>query len=153
MRKSSISSKIHGFSHLIDLRMNTKNPYIEAKHTSLRTLAMPADSNPSGDIFGGWLMSQMDIAGGSYARQITRARVVTVAVEAMTFHLPVFIGDEVSCYCETERLGRTSIAVHIETWVRRDRLTDESIKVTEAVYTYVAVDDEGKPTQFKKQDN
>ena len=132
--------------------MNTKNPYLENRHASLRTLAMPADSNPSGDIFGGWLMSQMDIAGGSYARQIARANVVTVAVEAMTFHLPVFVGDEVSCYCETERLGRTSVAVHIETWVRRDRLTDDSIKVTEAVYTYVAIDDDRNPIPIKKQE-
>ena len=132
--------------------MITKNPYLENRHTSLRTLAMPADSNPSGDIFGGWLMSQMDIAGGFYARQITKSRVVTVAVEAMTFHLPVFVGDEVSCYCETETLGRTSVAVHVETWVRRDQLSDDSIKVTEAVYTYVAIDDERNPTPIKKQE-
>ncbi len=132
--------------------MNTKNPYLENRRTSLRTLAMPADSNPSGDIFGGWLMSQMDIAGGFYARQITKSRVVTVAVEAMTFHLPVFVGDEVSCYCETERLGRTSVAVHVETWVRRDKLSDDSIKVTEAVYTYVAIDDERNPIPIKKQE-
>ncbi len=132
--------------------MITKNPYLENRHTSLRTLAMPADSNPSGDIFGGWLMSQMDIAGGFYARQITKSRVVTVAVEGMTFHLPVFVGDEVSCYCETERLGRTSVAVHVETWVRRDQLSDDSIKVTEAVYTYVAIDDERNPTPIKKQE-
>lgn len=121
-----------------------KNPYLENKHTSLRTLAMPADANPSGDIFGGWIMSQMDIAGASFARQIAQARVVTISVEAMTFLLPVYVGDEVSCYCETERRGRTSVAVKIETWVRRDRLTDESIKVTEAVYTYVAIDKDRK---------
>ena len=111
---------------------------------------MPADANPSGDIFGGWIMSQMDIAGASYARQLAQARVVTVAVEAMTFHLPVNVGDEVSCYCETERKGRTSVAVKIETWVRRDRLTDESIKVTEAVYTYVAIDENRKPQALPK---
>lgn len=111
---------------------------------------MPADANPSGDIFGGWIMSQMDIAGASYARQIANARVVTVAVEAMTFLLPVYVGDEVSCYCETKREGRTSVAVHIETWVRRDRLTEESIKVTEAVYTYVAIDENRKPILLKR---
>ncbi len=131
---------------------NSKNPYTDNKQTLLRTLAMPADSNPSGDIFGGWIMSQMDIAGASYARQISQSRVVTIAVEAMTFLLPVFIGDEVSCYCETERIGRTSVAVKIETWVRRDRLTDESIKVTEAVYTYVAIDDKRRPIPLPKQD-
>ncbi len=131
---------------------NSKNPYIDNKQTLLRTLAMPADSNPSGDIFGGWIMSQMDIAGASYARQISQSRVVTIAVEAMTFLLPVFIGDEVSCYCETEKIGRTSVAVKIETWVRRDRLTDESIKVTEAVYTYVAIDKDRNPIPLPIQD-
>ena len=129
-----------------------RDPYLENKLPSLRTLAMPADSNPSGDIFGGWLMSQMDIAGASYARQIAQARVVTVAVEAMTFLLPVFVGDEVSCYCEIDKLGRTSVAVKIETWVRRDRLTDESIKVTEAVYTYVAIDKNRKPQALPIKD-
>jgi len=131
---------------------NSRNPYMDNKQTLLRTLAMPADSNPSGDIFGGWIMSQMDIAGASYARQISQSRVVTIAVEAMTFLLPVFVGDEVSCYCETERVGKTSVAVRIETWVRRDRLTDESIKVTEAVYTYVAIDKDRKPIPLPKQD-
>lgn len=121
------------------------SPYPENKHASLRTLAMPADANPSGDIFGGWIMSQMDIAGASYARHIAKNPVVTVAVEAMTFHLPVYVGDEVSCYCETVRIGRTSISIQIETWVRRDRLADEVVKVTEAVYTYVAIDKDRKP--------
>lgn len=124
-------------------------PYPENKHASLRTVAMPADANPSGDIFGGWIMSQMDIAGASYARHIAKNRLVTVAVEAMTFHLPVFVGDEVSCYCETVRIGRTSIAVHIETWVRRDRIEDEIVKVTEAVYTYVAMDENRSPATIK----
>lgn len=121
------------------------NNYPDNKDPSLRTLAMPADANPSGDIFGGWIMSQMDIAGASFARSITKARVVTVAVDAMTFHLPVYVGDEVSCYCEMVQIGRTSVAVHIETWARRDRLADENIKVTEAVYTYVAMGEKGKP--------
>ncbi len=129
---------------------NNRDPYLEKKHNSLRTLAMPADANPSGDIFGGWIMSQMDIAGASYARQIAQSRVVTIAVEGMTFLLPVFVGDEVSCYCETEKIGRTSVAVKIETWVRRDRLTDESIKVTEAVYTYVSIDKNRRPQPLPK---
>ena len=129
---------------------NNRDPYLEKKHNSLRTLAMPADANPSGDIFGGWIMSQMDIAGASYARQIAQSRVVTIAVEGMTFLLPVFFGDEVSCYCETEKIGRTSVAVKIETWVRRDRLTDESIKVTEAVYTYVSIDENRRPQPLPK---
>lgn len=119
--------------------------YPENKHASLRTVAMPADANPYGDIFGGWIMSQMDIAGASHATSIARSRVVTIAVEAMTFHLPVFVGDVVSCYCETKRIGRTSISVHIETWVLRNRLADEPIKVTEAVYTFVAVGEDRSP--------
>ena len=132
---------------------NRKDPYIDNKHTSLRTLAMPADANPSGDIFGGWIMSQMDIAGASYARQIAQSRVVTIAVEAMTFLLPVYVGDEVSCYCETEKVGRISVAVKIETWARRGRLTSESVKVTEAVYTYVSIDENRKPKSLPKQKN
>ncbi len=130
--------------------MTNRDPYLTKKLPSLRTLAMPADANPSGDVFGGWIMSQMDIAGGSYARQIAQSRVVTVAVEAMIFLLPVFIGDEVSCYCEIEKTGRTSIAVKIETWVRRDLLSDESIKVTEAVYTYVSVNESRIPQPLPK---
>jgi len=132
---------------------SNRDPYFEKKHNSLRTLAMPADANPSGDIFGGWIMSQMDIAGASYARQIAQSRIVTIAVEAMTFLLPVYVGDEVSCYCEIEKLGRTSVAVKIETWVRRDRLTEKSIKVTEAVYTYVSIDENRRPQPLPKQQN
>jgi len=130
--------------------MTTNNIYDKNKHASLRTLAMPADANPSGDIFGGWIMSQMDIAGASYARHIAKARVVTIAVEAMTFHLPVYVGDEVSCYCETVKIGRTSVAIHIETWVRRDRIADEVVKVTDAVYTYVAMDENRNPIPVER---
>ena len=75
---------------------------------SLRTVAMPADANPSGDIFGGWIMSQMDLAGAIYASYLVEGRLVTVAVEGMTFHLPVFVGDQVSCYCKQTRIGTTS---------------------------------------------
>ncbi len=111
---------------------------------SLRTLAMPANANANGDIFGGWLMSQMDIAGGTYAYYIARGRVATVAVDAMTFHKPVCIGDEVSCYCDTVKIGNTSITVHVDTWVRR-RENDERIRVTEGNFTFVAIDKTGKP--------
>lgn len=111
---------------------------------ALRTVAMPADANPNGDIFGGWLMSQMDIAGGLHAYHTARGRVATVAVDAMTFHLPVFVGDEVSCYCTTERIGRTSIAVRIETWVRR-RTDGSGVRVTEGMFTFVAIDEQGRP--------
>jgi len=117
---------------------------IKKMEPSLRTVAMPADANPNGDIFGGWLMSQMDIASGTYAGYIAAGRVATVAVDAMTFHLPVYIGDEISCYCQTARIGRTSIAVDVETWVRR-RQDARSEKVTEGRFTFVAIDDQGQP--------
>ncbi|GJL80580.1 MAG: acyl-CoA thioesterase [marine bacterium B5-7] len=113
---------------------------------SLRTVAMPADANANGDIFGGWLMSQMDLAGGTYASHIAAGRVVTIAVDAMTFYKPVHVGDQVSCYCTTDKLGRTSIAVRIETWViRRGSPEHSEEKVTEALYTFVAVDAAGIP--------
>lgn len=115
-----------------------------AGELSLRNMAMPADTNPSGDVFGGWLMSQMDIAGGMAAQRRARGRVATVAVEGMTFHLPVFVGDEVSCYTEVVRVGRSSMAINVVAWVRR-REGGAPIKVTEGVYTYVAIDGDRKP--------
>ena len=112
---------------------------------SLRTVAMPADANPAGDIFGGWIMSQMDIAGAIFASYTIRGRLVTVAVESMTFHKPVLVGDQVSCYCSISRIGKTSVSVHIETWVRRKHQLEEHVKVTEATYTYVSIDDNRNP--------
>ena len=116
-----------------------------ASEAELRTVAMPADTNPSGDIFGGWLLSQMDVAGGTYAMARTGGRVATVGIEAMSFHRPVYVGDRVSCHCRVERVGRTSITVHVETWVRRTRYgrTPEEIKVTEGMFTFVALGEEG----------
>lgn len=111
---------------------------------TLRTVGMPADTNPNGDIFGGWLMGQMDIAGSSAAIQRAEGRVVTVAADAMAFHKPVFVGDEVSCYTRIERIGNTSIRVKVETWVRRMR-TRDLVKVTEGTFVYVAVDKDGRP--------
>jgi acyl-CoA thioesterase YciA len=110
----------------------------------LKTLAMPADANPTGDIFGGWLLSQMDLAGGIAAANRARGRVATVAVTAMTFRLPVYVGDEVSCYCEVARVGRTSIQVKVETWARR-RDGGETVKVTEGLFTFVAVGPDRQP--------
>jgi acyl-CoA thioesterase YciA len=111
---------------------------------ALRAIAMPADANPGGDIFGGWLLSQMDLAGGSCAVRRARGRVATVAVTGMTFHLPVFIGDEVSCYAEIVRVGRTSITVKVESWARRG-VSGERVKVTEGTFTYVAIGADRKP--------
>ena len=110
----------------------------------LRAIAMPADTNPNGDIFGGWLLSQMDLAGGSFASQRAKGRVATVAVEAMTFHQPVTVGDEVSCYCEMQRVGRTSMTIKVETWTRK-REGSERVKVTQGVFTYVAIGLDRRP--------
>lgn len=110
---------------------------------ALRAIAMPADTNPNGDIFGGWLLSQMDLAGGMVAKRRSGGRVATVGIEAMTFHKPVFVGDEVSCFATVERVGRTSIRIRIEAWVRR--LTGETARVTEGVFTYVAIDENRAP--------
>lgn len=119
-------------------------PQPPALDPALRTIAMPADANANGDIFGGWVLSQMDLAGGSIAVQRARGRVATVAVTGMTFHLPVFIGDEVSCYGRLVKVGRSSITVHIESWARRHRSGDR-VKVTEGTFTYVAIGEDRKP--------
>jgi acyl-CoA thioesterase YciA len=111
---------------------------------AIRTIAMPADANSNGDIFGGWMMAQMDLAGGVAAMQRARGRIVTVAVEAMTFHLPVLVGDLVSCYAEIVRVGRTSLGVKIDAWVQR-RISGQMERVTSGQFTYVAVDDKGRP--------
>jgi len=110
----------------------------------LRTIAMPRDTNPSGAIFGGWTLSQMDLAGGTFAAQQAGGRVVTVSIDAMRFLRPVEVGDEVSCYCTMDGQGESSIAVKIETWTR-DRTGSAAEKVTEGVFNYVALDENGKP--------
>ena len=111
---------------------------------STRTVAMPADTNPAGDIFGGWLLSQMDIAGGIVANRRARGRTATVAVDAMKFHLPVFVGDILCCYARIERVGTSSIAVKIEAWAER-RNSDDRAKVTEGLFTYVALGENREP--------
>lgn len=110
----------------------------------IRAIAMPADSNANGDIFGGWLMSQMDLAAGNLASRISHGRCVTVSVDAMSFLRPVKIGDEVSVYCSLISKGRTSMKINVEAW-RRARITEEEYRVTRAVFTFVAIDSEGKP--------
>lgn len=110
---------------------------------AVRTLAMPADTNPAGDIFGGWLLSQMDIAGGIVAHKRAKGRVVTVAVKGMEFHEPVFVGDLVTCFALITRTGRTSITVHVVTTVQRGR-SGETVKVTEGTFVYVALDADGR---------
>ena len=114
------------------------------REPAIRVVAMPADANAYGDIFGGWLMSLMDNAAGLTAARRAKGRAVTVAMDGMVFHQPVKVGDEVSVYAEIERVGRTSVTIAVEAW-RRERHLEESIKVTEAKFTFVAVDDNGKP--------
>ncbi|GBD49279.1 acyl-CoA thioesterase [Methylopila sp. Yamaguchi] len=110
----------------------------------IRTIAMPADTNPAGDIFGGWLMAQMDLAAGNVAARIARGRCATIAVDQMTFLSPVLVGDEVSFYGTVVKRGRTSIRIRIEAW-RRKRDEDEMRRVTEATFTFVAIDEDRKP--------
>lgn len=111
---------------------------------TLRTLAMPRDVNTNGDIFGGWVLSQMDIAAGMVAGERAQGRVTTVAVDAMKFIRPVKVGDVLCIYVEVTRIGRTSMALGIEAWVRRGRIGDRE-KVTEATFTFVAIDEDGRP--------
>jgi acyl-CoA thioesterase YciA len=110
---------------------------------TIRTLAMPADTNPAGDIFGGWVISQMDIAGGIAAYERAKGRVVTVAVDGMTFIAPVKVGDILCVYTTLERVGTTSITVAVEAWARRNRI-DERVKVTEGNFVYVALGEDGR---------
>jgi len=111
----------------------------------VRTIAMPADTNPSGDIFGGWVLSQMDISGGAAAAQRAKSRVTTVGVEAMSFHRPVRIGDVLCCYASLERQGTTSLTFRIEAWViRAGTYQGDEVLVTEGHFTFVALDDSGR---------
>ena len=119
-----------------------KHPEHPRGAPAIRTIAMPADTNPSGDIFGGWLMSQMDLAAGNLAALTARGRAATIAVDAMKFHRAVKVGDEVSLYAKLLSVGRTSMKIHVEAW-RRCRDGHETEKVTEASFTFVALDKNG----------
>ena len=116
----------------------------------IQTIAMPKDTNPKGDIFGGWLMSQMDLGSGILASKTAQARVVTVATERMSFLQPVRVGDTVACYAWGERTGRTSTTISVEVWVTR-YISAEQLRVTHGVFIYVAVDDAGKPIPVKRE--
>lgn len=115
-----------------------------AGEPAIRTIAMPADTNPAGDIFGGWLMAQMDLAAGNVAARRARGRCATVAVDAIAFHSPVKVGDEVTVYARLISTGRTSLRLRVEAW-RRPRDREEVIRVTEATFTFVALDEAGRP--------
>jgi acyl-CoA thioesterase YciA len=115
------------------------------KQPALRVMPMPADANQNGDIFGGWIMSQVDIAGGAVASRLARGRVATVAVKEFVFKQPVHIGDLLSFYVDLERIGKTSITVTVEVYAERRPSDPKVVKVTEATLTYVAIDGAGQP--------
>ena len=115
-----------------------------------RTVAMPKDTNPNGDIFGGWLMSQMDLGSGILASKTEKTRVVTVALDGMSFLRPVKVGDTVACYARVESIGRTSMKIPVEVWVQRYMRTEQTL-VTKAVFTYVALDQSGKPIPVRRE--
>ena len=117
---------------------------VHGRDPAIRVTAMPADTNAYGDIFGGWLLSIMDSAAGLTAARRAKGRAVTVAMDGMQFHQPVKVGDEVSVYAEIERVGRTSMVIAIDAW-RRERHSEEATKVTQAKFTFVAIDDNGRP--------
>jgi len=117
----------------------------DVSELAIRVMAMPADTNAAGDIFGGWLMSQVDIAGSIIARRRANGRIVTVAVDSFQFHQPVFVGDLISCYARVTRVGRTSLTVNVKAYAERQGATHERIQVTAADLTYVAVDEQRRP--------
>ena len=118
----------------------------------IQTIAMPKDTNRDGDIFGGWLMSQMDLGSAILAAKEAKARVVTVAMEGLSFLHPVRVGDTVACYAKVESIGRTSLRIPVEVWVHR-YMTGEEVRVTRGVFIYVAVDANGKPIPVKRDLN
>ena len=130
--------------------MSDKPHSLPESHAHLRTVAMPRDANPAGDIFGGWTVSQMDLAGATFAVRRSRGRVATVAIEAMRFLRPIAVGDEVSCYCTLVNESEHSISVKIETWAS-SRAGEETEKVTEGVFTFVAVDENGNPREMHEE--
>jgi acyl-CoA thioesterase YciA len=119
---------------------------------AIRTIAMPENTNPDGHIFGGWVISQMDLAGLYMARSYTDGRCVTVAIDSMIFISPVHVGDFVCCYCSIEKIGRTSLHIRIEAWALSSRATANRRKVTEGVFVFVAVDENQKPQPLIKSE-
>jgi acyl-CoA thioesterase YciA len=139
----------HSELSMSDSRSTTTLPL--GKEPTIRVIPMPADANHTGDIFGGWIMAQVDLAGAVPAMRVAQGRVATVAVNSFVFKQPVFIGDIVSFYAEVVRVGRTSITVSVEVYAQHRSSADAGAKVTEAVLTYVAVDDNRKPRVVSTQ--
>ncbi len=127
--------------------MNTENP-AESEvlgELALQTLAMPKDTNANGDIFGGWLVSQMDLAAGIVSKQVTKGRSVTVAIQNVTFLKPVSVGSTVSCYCRVTKKGKTSVSIAVDVWTSHQLSHSDRIKVAEGLFVFVAIDENGKP--------
>jgi len=124
--------------------LSSEDPALPAGEPAIRVVAMPADTNPYGDIFGGWLMSIMDSAAGTVAARYSRGRAVTIAVDGMTFHRPVKVGDVVSVYADVVSTGRSSMKIEVSAW-RRIRAGEEMDRVTHATFTFVAIGDDGRP--------
>lgn len=127
--------------------MPTSSPYPPEVIPTIRVVAMPTDTNPAGDVFGGWLVSQIDLAAGTAAAFRAKGRCVTVAIDSFIFHEPVAVGDEVSIYTKITQTGSSSIIVHVETW-RRARNTNERRRVTQGKFTFVALDENRKPRRL-----
>jgi len=129
-----------------DDTLDTPEPHGEV---TMQTIAMPADTNANGDIFGGWLLAQMDLAGGVLAKKISNGRAVTVAIESITFLEPVKVGDLVSCYVELLKIGRTSMTVQVEVWINCHQ-PERRARVTGGTMIYVAVDDNGRKRTIRR---
>ena len=132
--------------------MTTCNQLPDNTDLAIRVMATPADTNSAGDIFGGWIMSQVDIAGSIIARRRAQGRVVTVAVNSFLFKQPVFVGDLISCYARVTHVGRTSLTVHVRAFAERHGKQHECVQVTEADVTYVAVDEKRRPRPVPEED-
>jgi len=124
--------------------LSSDDPALPAGEPAVRVVAMPADTNPYGDIFGGWLMSIMDSAAGTVAARYSRGRAVTIAVDGMTFHRPVKVGDVVSVYADVVSVGRSSMKIDVSAW-RRIRAGEDTDRVTHATFTFVAIGEDGRP--------
>ncbi|MEL0082877.1 MAG: acyl-CoA thioesterase [Gammaproteobacteria bacterium] len=131
--------------------MNDDSPNKPEGQLAIRVIAMPADTNPTGDIFGGWLMSQVDLAAGVVAAQRARGRAVTVAVNSFEFKQPVYVGDLVTFYGQVTRVGNTSLTIKVEAYAQRSTTPDEGVRVTKAELTFVAVDERGRPRQVPQE--
>lgn len=131
-----------------DKTEETKSSETPQGRLAVRALAMPADTNPNGDIFGGYVLSQMDIAGAIYSQEVASGRTVTIAIDSMSFYRPLNVGDTLCCYCDTIKVGNTSIKVKVEAWAVR-QFASERIKITEGTFTYVAIDENRRPRPIK----